>query len=376
LTQRRHILFIAGNARSLVANRGDLIAEMQRAGHKVSAAVPLEDMLDSVQTLGIDIHPFRLGRAGMNPLRDLRTVLWLYRLMRRLQPDATFAYNIKPVIWGTIAARLAGVPHRFSMITGLGTNFVEASTLKARMFRQLLVWLYRIGVNGSEKVFFQNPDDLQDFVDLGVMKDDTKAVLTMGSGVNMEQFPRAPLPEGAVTFVTVARMLHNKGVREFCEAARIVHGEWPEARFVAVGPHDPTLPHALPTSELERLQVEGIVEFTGGVRDVRPMIRRGSVFVLPSYYREGQPRSALEAMAMGRPLIMTDTPGCRETVLDGINGLLVPPRDAKAVAKAMLRFRDDPEFLVRAGEASYQRVVNEYDVRRVNEVVLKAMNLI
>ncbi|NYS26558.1 glycosyltransferase family 4 protein [Rhodobacteraceae bacterium 2376] len=371
----KHVLFIAGNARSLVANRGDLIAEMQLAGHKVSAVVPIEDMLDSVHDLGIEVHPLRLARTGRNPIQDLGTVLRLYKLIKAIVPDVTFAYNIKPVVWGTLAARLGGVPERYSMITGLGTNFVEADGIKARLMRAFLARLYRIGVNGSRTVFFQNPDDLRDFIDLGVMKDARKAILTMGSGVNLDQFPRTPLPAGPMTFVLIARLLHNKGVREFCTAARAVRAEWPEARFVVVGPHDPSLPHAVAASELASWQAEGIVEFTGGVRDVRPHLARATVFVLPSYYREGQPRSALEAMAMGRALIMSDSPGCRETVRDGENGLLVPPRDASALADAMVQLLTRPELVRRMADASYARAVNEYDARKVNRGILKTMGL-
>jgi glycosyltransferase involved in cell wall biosynthesis len=375
LNSARHILFIAGNARSLVANRGDLIAEMKAAGHRVSAAVPIEDMLESVQSLGIDIHPFQLGRTGMNPVQDLATVWRLRALIRRIKPDMTFTYTIKPVVWGTLAARLAGVRHRYAMITGLGTTFASPTSAKARMFRRLVAMLYRSGVAGSEKVFFQNPDDLQDFLNAGIMRNTAKAVRTMGSGVNLDRFPRAALPDEAPVFLFIARLLREKGIADFAEAARGLKAEYPQARFIAVGPHDPDLPHAINAQDLEKWKAEGAVEFAGGVADVRPWLTQASVFVLPSYYREGTPRSALEAMATGRAVITTDSPGCRETVRDGENGFLVPPRDPAALASAMARFLDEPYLIRRMADASYERAVNEYDVRKVNQGILEAMGL-
>lgn len=375
MMQPQHVLFIAGNARSLVANRGDLIADMQRAGHKVSAAVPIEDMLDTVDDLGIDIYPFKLGRTGMNPLQDLDTVWQLRSLMRRLRPDMTFAYTIKPVVWGTLAARLCGVPQRYAMITGLGTTFASPVSAKARAFRRLVALLYRSGVAGSTKVFFQNPDDLQDFRDMGVIRDTAKAVRTMGSGVNLQRFPRAPLPEGPPVFLFIARLLREKGIAEFVTAARAIKKQYPQARFIAVGHHDPHLPHAISADDLAGWKAESVVDFVGGVTDVRPWLVQASVFVLPSYYREGTPRSALEAMARGRAVITTDSPGCRETVRDGENGLLVPPQDTEALATAMARFLQSPDLIARMGDASYTRAANEYDVRKVNQRILETMGL-
>ncbi len=376
MTTSHHILFIAGNARSLVANRGDLIAEMQRAGHKVSAAVPIEDMLDSAHDLGIDIHPFRLGRKGMSPLQDLSTVWRLRSLIQRVRPDMTFAYTVKPVVWGTLAARIAGVRHRYAMITGLGSIFAPSASMKTRLVRPLLALLYRSGVAGSDKVFFQNPDDLKDFLEMGVMRVTAKAVRTMGSGVNLDRFPRQPLPDGPPIFLFIARLLREKGIAEFSAAARRLKSQYPQARFVAVGPYDPSLPHSVFAADLARWKAEGAVEFIGGVGDVRPWLSQASVFVLPSYYREGTPRSALEAMATGRAVITTDAPGCRETVLDGENGFLVPPRDPEALAVAMTRFLHDPDLIARMAEASYARAVAEYDVRKVNRGILQAMGLV
>ncbi|MFW6081890.1 MAG: glycosyltransferase family 4 protein [Desulfosalsimonas sp.] len=368
------MLIIAGNARSLIANRGDLIREIKRLGLGVAAAVPRADYLAEVEELGIEIHPIYMGRTGINPASDLRTLLILYRLMKDLKPAVVFGYNIKPVIYGSLAANLAGVPRIYSMITGLGHIFT-AKDFKTRGVRRIVSLLYRAGLSCNSRVFFQNPDDLAEFIDKGILRDRSRAVRTNGSGVNMERFARQPIPEGPVTFLFIARLLIQKGIFEFCEAARQIKDKYPEARFVAVGPHDPGLPQSCSTRDLERWKSEGAVEFIGGVKDVRPWIKQCSVFVLPSYYREGTPRSVLEAMSMGRPIITCDSPGCRETVVEGENGFLVPPRRVEPLAAAMARFLEAPDLVPEMAEASWVITKRYYDVHKVNQVILEAMEL-
>lgn len=375
MSVRKHVFFVAGNARSLAANRGDLIRAMLDAGHRVSAAVPSEDYLARVESLGAEIHKFDLGRKGLNPFRDLLMAWRLRGIIRRARPDMVFTYTVKPVIWGTLAARLAGVKHSYAMITGLGAAFAEPVTLKGRLLRAAVALLYRMGAAGSTRIFFQNPDDLQDFVDLGILRDRRKAVRVMGSGVNMAHYPRQPLPAGAPVFLFIGRMIEDKGIADFCDAARQVRARFPETRFVAVGPHDPHLLNSVSAELLESWKTEGVVEFTGGVDDVRPWLAACSVFVLPSYYREGTPRSALEAMATGRAVITADSPGSRETVREGENGFLVPPRDPQALARAMSRFCEEPGLAHNMGEASFRRIETEYDVRLVNRMILETMGL-
>lgn len=367
------VLIIAGNARSLIANRGDLIRDMRAAGLKVAAAVPTADYLPEVEELGITIYPVEMGRTGINPLHDLKYLLALRRLLRRVRPQVVFGYTIKPVVYGSLAARLAGVPRIYSMITGLGHVFTTENARNRRLQKVIGV-LYRLGLSANRRVFFQNPDDLQEFLDRGMLKDRGKAVRTYGSGVDMQRFSREPLPEGPATFLFIGRLLTEKGIAEFCEAARQVRADYPEARFIAVGPHDPNLPHACAAEDLERWKGEGVVEFVGGVKDVRPWIAQSSVFVLPSY-REGTPRSVLEAMSMGRPIITSDAPGCRETVEEGVNGFLVAPRSVAPLADAMGRFLAKPELMAEMGEASWQLVERHYDVHKVNRVILDAMEL-
>lgn len=365
------VLFVAGNARSLIANRGDLIREMLSSGLSVAAAVPTRDYLPEVESLGIVIYPFDMGRTGVNPISDINTVISLVALMRRLRPDAVFNYTIKPVIYGSIAARLARVPRVYSMVTGLGHIFTTYS-LRTRIIRSVVTRLYQLGIGCSDRVFFQNPDDEQEFVELGIVRDREKVVRVNGSGIDVEKYARHRLPEGPPVFLFIGRLLIEKGIAEFVEAAASLQASYPEARFIAVGPHDPSLPHSVKKRELDHWQRESAVEFVGNVADVRPWLAQCSVFVLPSY-REGTPRSVLEAMSIGRAIITSDAPGCRETVSDGVNGFLVPPREVTPLADAMEHFLERPELIERMADESRRLVEEKYDVRKVNYVIMEAL---
>jgi len=367
------VLIIAGNARSLIANRGDLIRTMCAHGLDVAAAVPTADYLQEVEELGITIYPVEMGRTGINPLHDLKYLVGLFKLLRQVRPDVVFGYTIKPVIYGSLAARLARVPRIYSMITGLGHVFTTDNSRNRRL-QKIIGLLYRAGISANHKVFFQNPDDLNEFTDRGMLNEASKAVRTYGSGVDMQRFARVELPAGSPVFLFIGRLLTEKGVAEFCNAARLVREDYPAARFVAVGPYDAGLPHSCASDDLARWKAEGIVEFVGGVKDVRPWIAKCSVFVLPSY-REGTPRSVLEAMSMGRAIITSDAPGCRETVENGVNGFLVPPRTVEPLADAMREFLKKPALITTMGEESRQRVERDYDVHKVNKVILTAMEL-
>lgn len=367
------VLFVAGNARSLVANRGDLIRAMRDRGLSVAALVPKADYLPDVEDLGIPIYSFDLRRTGINPIADLRSFWQLVSLMRRLKPTMVFAYTIKPVVYGIPAARLAGVKRCFAMITGLGHAYTSESAATSRV-RAITDRLYRAALGRSERVFFQNPDDQRQFVDAGILRDPSRAVRVNGSGVNLERFPERPLPPGVPHFLFIGRLLTEKGISEFMEAAAQVKANWPEARFTVVGGRDANLPHAVAAEDLERWQRDGIAEFVGSVKDVRPWLERSSVFVLPSY-REGTPRAVLEAMATGRAIITTDAPGCRETVVDGVNGFLVPAKDILRMAQAMEHYLTNPGLIERHAHASLQMAREKYDVNRVNDVILDAMGV-
>lgn len=367
------LLIVAGNARSLIANRGDLVRDLLARGLVISAAVPEHDFLPEVKRLGVEVFTFDLGRTGINPWDDLKSIVSLMRLMRKLKPRAVFSYTVKPVVYGSLSAYLTGVPRVYSMITGLGHAYTT-ETWRTRLLRSVVSRLYCAGLACSHKVFFQNPDDLQDFVDLGIVRDLKKVVLINGSGVDVEYFSVQPLPKEAPVFLFVGRLLTEKGIAEFVEAAQQLHQRWPKARFLAVGPHDHSLPHSVTTEALRDWKRAGVVEFIGGVKDVRPWLAASSVFVLPSY-REGTPRSVLEAMSVGRAIVTTDAPGCRETVVEGENGFLVAPGSVQPLVEAMEMFLKKPELISRMAQVSRRIAVEKYEVSKVNMVILKAMDL-
>jgi glycosyltransferase involved in cell wall biosynthesis len=278
-------------------------------------------------------------------------------------------YNIKPVIYGTLAATLAGVPRRAALIEGLGYAFIDTArpSLKVRLTRALAKGFYRFALRRAQTVLFLNPDDQQEFVKAHIV-DGAKARLLGGIGVNLVEWRPAPPVLEPITFTLAARLLREKGVVEFAEAARRIKSRHPHTRFLLLGGLD-TNPGALSEADVRRWVAEGVLEWAGHVADVRPYFAQTSVYVLPSY-REGVPRSTQEAMAMARPIITTKAPGCRETVIDGENGFLVLPRDVDSLAAAMERFIQQPELIITMGQASRRLVEERFDVRKINRRIL------
>ena len=366
------LLVIAGFAESIVPFRGALISDLSHAGCEVHVAAPgLDSQLEIGSKLGLGqdrLHDISMARAGTNPLTDLQTLASLYRLMRRLQPDAVLPYTIKPVVYGTLAAWLARVPTRFALITGMGYAFTGERGLLTILIRHL----YRIALGRTNKVFLQNPDDEQLLRRLGLLPASVPSVVVNGSGVDLATFGEEPLPP-ALIFLMIARLLGDKGVREYAEAACRIREEHPGAVFRLAGWIDAN-PDAIRPAELEAWIAEGTIDFLGKLDDVRPAIAASAVYVLPSY-REGTPRTVLEAMAMGRPIITTDAPGCRETVIDGDNGFLVPVQSVDALVEAMLKFIKDPTLPPRMGRRSRQIAEDKYDVHKVNAVMLREMGI-
>ncbi len=372
------VLFVAANARSLIANRGDLIQEMKARGHHVHALIPDYDFLPEVHDLDISFDLIRLSRTGVDPWSDRKSYQQLKQLITRHKPDVVYSYSIKPVIYGSLAAQACNVPMVAAMITGMGYLFT-GETLRQRLLRSVASRMYRRGLAAADRIFFQNPDDLDLFRNLGLLNGSNgeKIVRTNGSGINLERFPQStpPVPpEKPLNFLMIARLLQDKGVREFAAAAHIIAEKYPDVRFTIVGPHDPHLPHALPADEVEQWRRQGTITFAGGVKDVRPHLNDCSVYVLPSY-REGTPRSVLEAMATGRPVITTDTPGCRETVVEGQNGFLVPVKSVDALVHSIQYFIQTPGTVLEMGEQSRRLATEKYDVRKVNRVILDAIGL-
>jgi glycosyltransferase involved in cell wall biosynthesis len=273
-----------------------------------------------------------------------------------------------------IAAWLARVPRRVALITGLGYAFVGEACGKRAVIRWLASKLYGIALRRATLVFFQNPDDRDDFHKLGILTAKAKVVLVNGSGVDTAEFSQASMPDHPpLRFLMIARLLRDKGVREYVDAAKLVRKTYPAAECHLVGPID-TNPEAIREAEIRAWQDAGHVIWHGAQSDVRPYLAAAHVYVLPSY-REGTPRSVLEAMSMGRPIITTDAPGCRETVQVGVNGFLVPVGQAAPLANAMAYFLADPDRATQFGAESRRIAEEKYDVHKVNAVMMKAMDL-
>lgn len=372
-------LLIAGYAESLINFRGPLLEALKQQGLDVHVAAP--DLPSGnptrlrLEAMGYNVHSIPLSRVGMNPVSDLAALISLWQLMRKIRPEWVLSYTVKPVIYGLLAARMAQVPRRYALITGLGYAFQgqEGGDNKRKLIRSLVQGLYGLALRGAHKVFFQNPDDQKLFKDLKILGRSTPSLAVNGSGVDVAQFQVELLPQ-QINFLLIARLLGDKGIREYAEAARKVRSLHPAVTFSLVGWVDDN-PDAIAQSELDAWVNEGTVDFLGRLTDVRPAITSSSVYVLPSY-REGTPRTVLEAMAMGRPIITTDAPGCRETVVTGVNGFLVPVKNVDGLVSAMIHFINNPDAIGSMGRASRVIAEEKYDVHKVNEVMLRGMNII
>lgn len=375
---------IIGNYLPHVTNfRGKLLEAISTLGYEVHILAPDLELYPNessyLNSLGYYIHSIPLKRTGTNPIFDFKTLLSTYSLLRKIKPDVVLSYTIKPVIYGTLAAWLSNVPKRFVLISGLGYTFSEVDGKDTRTSLQKFIHsLYSQALSKSDKVFFQNPDDLNLFKKLGILKSNIPATVVNGSGVDINNFNTIPFPtnsSGTIkpSFLLIARLLKDKGLIEYIEAARIIKSRHPDTEFHLVGYIDEN-PAAITQSQLDEWVESGVVNYWGKLKDVRPAIAASSVYVLPSY-REGTSRSVLEAMAMGRPIITTDAPGCRETVVDSRNGFLVPIKTVNELADAMEQFIKNPELIENMGKASRKLTEERFDVDKVNKYMIKEMSL-
>mgnify|MGYP000859446535 CR=1 FL=1 len=435
------VLLIGGESRSLINFRGTLIREIIGRGHEVFACAGNFDnnVAKTLNSWGAKYIPIKLQRAGMNPGRDIFACMQLLRVIHIYHPDTVLAYTIKPVIWGGVAARIMNVKNVYSMITGLGYAFRKESSSdwvfqsrgscdnstsnllegelksrisilpkfpKQRLARSMACGLYRISLKFSKKVFFQNSDDLDDFIRLGLVEKE-KGVVVNGSGVDLSFFSfkreyacsdKKVYNASGITgnqkgkflsFLLIARLIKDKGIFEFAEAAKKIKEEFPKTEFHLIGDYDSN-PTSLRPKDIKILEESQTIVYHGMQSDVRPYLKNSDIYVLPSY-REGTPRTVLEAMAIGLPVITTDVPGCRETVtlserglkqksmkqsvMEGENGLLVRPGDANAVASAMRYFIDRPDVIRKMGMRSRAIAERKYDVHKVNKIIMDEMGI-
>jgi glycosyltransferase involved in cell wall biosynthesis len=359
---KRTIVLSANSDWNIANFRAGLIRGLREAGYEPVVIAPKDPAAQSrMRALDVERIPVQFDRSGLNAWADLKLLKQYRRLLKELRPVAYLGYTIKPNIYGSLAAASLGIP-AFPNVSGLGTAFIRRGLLQ-----QIVVRLYRFGFRRCPAVLFQNDEDRQLFVERRIVRADQARVLP-GSGVDLERFTPAVPPDGPPTFLFVARLLRDKGVVEYVEAARSLRAALPGARFQLLGPIDEGNRTAISRAELDNWVKEGVIEYLGTTDDVRPFLAAASAIVLPSY-REGMPRSLLEGGAMARPLIAADVPGCRDVVEDGVNGYLCTVRNARSLAGAMRRLAGLPAAKRLAmGEAARRKVQERFS----EEFVIRA----
>ena len=367
------IIIIGTVASSLYTFRKDLILSLIDRGCKVYAFTSDSDEkeLTKISLLGAIPVFYKLSRGGLDPYEDLSNTLSLYQKIKKIQPDIVLSYFIKPVIYGTLAAKLA-------MIEGLGFAFTEQPegySKKAKIVQRVQVALFKLALPLADKIIFLNPDDVKDLLYSHSIPVRHYEVLG-GIGLKLADYPYQPVnpKNGKINFLFIGRLLKEKGIFDFIEAAKIVKQQYPKAKFTVLGNIDADNPGALHSEQVQELVATGLIDYPGQVPNVVDWIADSHVFVLPSY-REGVPRSTQEAMAVGRAIITTDVPGCRETVVDGVNGFIVPKWNPQALAEKMIYFIENPEQIQVMGEQSYKIAQEKFDARKVNERLLKILGV-
>lgn len=370
------IVVLSSLAYSLINFRGRLLKALIDEGHEVVACAPDDDadVRGKLADMGVSFRITPMDRTGMNPFQDLRTIAAYISLMRKERPDVVIGYTQKPIVYGGIASQLFRKIRFYALMSGLG--YVYSSEADNRTFlRKITSMVYRAGIRAARTVFVFNADDRKTMLSNGIVGYDQHIVQVPGSGVDINHFRQQPLPKGATVFLMVARIMRDKGVYEFVRAAEIVREKHPDAIFRLLGKLETDNPTGVPEEQCLAWAKSGLIEYLPETRDVRPHLAEASIFVLPSYYREGLPRTLLEALAVGRPLLTTDMPGCREPVDVGLNGWLVPPRDSDALAERMIAMIENPDMVAEMAKNSRARAVERYDVEKVNQTLLECMLL-
>jgi len=369
-----HLVTVAAQPKSVENFRGDLIRAVVKVGHPVTAmaAPATADEVGRIRALGAQFRAYAVERTGLNPFQDLQTLVALRCAFTALQPDVVLAAYIKPVIWSGLALATIRGPRFYALIEGLGLVFQPRGALRHGVMRIASV-LYRLSLRRATAVIFLNVENKDLFVSRGIVPAHKCRVIP-GIGVNLEHFAETPLPAGPPTFLLMARLLALKGLREYAAAARIVRHSHPDAVFQLLGPEDSS-PDAVPIAEVRAWHDAGVVQYLGEATDVRPAVANCHVFVLPTSYPEGMPRTVLEAMSMGRPILTCDAPGCRETVSPGANGFLVPTGDPEALAERMIWLLEHRDQWDRMGQSSRRRAEELFDVHKINAQIMNIMSL-
>ncbi|OTG63838.1 glycosyltransferase family 4 protein [Acinetobacter silvestris] len=378
MNQNKKIALIGTTGASFYGFRADLIKRLNAQGHQVFAFTSeyTDQCLEKIKELGAEPVTYKLSRGGLNPFADIASFLQLKGLLKKLKPDIVFSYFAKPVIYGSMAAKAARVPLVIGMLEGLGYTFTEqpeGQSNKTKLVKSVQVMLYKLAFPCLDQIIFLNADDQRDLMEVYGLKV-SKIHILGGIGLNLEQYPFSVAKCIPVKFLFIGRLLKEKGIFELIEAIRLVKKKYPDAHFTILGAIDPQNMGALKQETLDQLIAENLFEYPGYVANVQDWIAETSVFILPSY-REGVPRSAQEAMAIGRPVITTDVPGCRETVVDGVNGFLVLKWNTQALADKICYFIEHPEQINVMGLESYKIAIEHFDVNKANKKLFEIMGL-
>ena len=376
----KKIVLIGTVASSFYGFRADLICTFLKKGHQVYAFTSeytAED-LKKIEKLGATPITYTLNRGGLNPLADIIATYQLSKKIKAINPDLVFSYFSKPVIFGTLAAKLAKAPRVVGMLEGLGYTFTEQPegfSKKTQLIKKIQVFLYKIALPQLDQLIFLNPDDPKDLLEKYAIN--VKKVEVLGGiGLNLQDYPYQPLSNIHLTlkFLFIGRLLKEKGIHEFVQAAKLVKKIYPDTEFTVLGAIDHHNLGALQQSDLDTLISSNIIQYPGHVSNIKDWIADSHVFVLPSY-REGVPRSTQEAMAIGRAVITTDVPGCRETVINTKNGFIVPKWNPEALAEKMIYFIENPEQIQLMGAESYKIALEKFDAEKVNQRLVNILGL-
>jgi len=363
------ICIIGTTVSSILLFRKELIRDMLLNGHSVYAFLidVSEKNKHLISELGVIPVKYSINPTGINPIADILSTLTIKKKISQIEPDIVFSYFSKPTIFGSLAARMAKVPRVVAMLEGLGYPFSpfnenKISKLKKSIIKLVQILLYKLSFNFSNRLIFLNPDDPAELIKKHQIKIKDYKILG-GIGVNLNDYPYVPPVIKPVSFIFIGRLLRDKGIFEFIGAAKLVKKQHPEVKFIILGAIDKNNPSGIKEAEVNRLLKDDTIIYPGHVNNVQEWINNSSVFVLPSY-REGVPRSTQEAMAIGRPVITTDVPGCRETVENGVNGFLVPPQNIEELAREMIFFIENPEQIILMGKKSREIAEKEFCAKK------------
>ena len=366
---KRKILFLVTEDWYFWSHRLPLAKAAVANGYEVVLATRVTDHGKRITDQGIRLIPLGLRRRSKNPFCELSSILELIRIYRAERPDLVHHVALKPVLYGSIAARICGIRSVVNAIAGLGYVFV-ATGVKGMFLRSVMTGLYKLAFShGNCMGVFQNPEDRKVFIDRGIIRPE-QSILIRGAGVNTKLFSPSPEADGVLKIILASRMLWDKGVGELVEAARILKRRSVAGSVILVGQPDPDNPASIPEKTLARWNSEGVVSWLGFRDDVAELLNQSHIAVLPSSYGEGVPKGLLEAAATGLPLVATDIPGCREVVRPDVNGFLIPPRDPDGLARVLNILLQDREMRRRMGRASREIAVNEFSEEQVVESTL------